>query len=93
MAAAVIIGGAGALGAALAIALRKLRKGKGSLEERSTTSSAGGGASAYETRKAVDEYLQFHFGAPADVMPYANGPKARAHACFAFFPCIPPAMH
>lgn len=48
-----------------------------SLEERSTTSSAGGGAAAYETRKAVDEYLQFHFGDDNDILPYANGPKAR----------------
>ncbi|EFN59874.1 hypothetical protein CHLNCDRAFT_18766 [Chlorella variabilis] len=43
---------------------------------RSTTSSAGGGAGAYETRKAVEEYLQFHFGQPDEVMPYNVGPKA-----------------
>lgn len=46
-----------------------------SFEERSTTSSAGGGAMAYETKKAVDEYLQFHFGMDKDILPYANGPK------------------
>lgn len=60
----------------LAVALHALRKRrKGSLEERSTTSSAGGGALAYETKKAVDEYLLFHFGQPEDIFPYAHGPK------------------
>ena len=44
---------------------------------RSTTSSAGGGVAAYESRKAVDEYLQFHFGKPEEVMPYDCGPKVR----------------
>ena len=45
---------------------------------RSTTSSAGGGVAAYETRKAVDEYLQFHFGKPEEIMPYDCGPKVAA---------------
>lgn len=78
--------GTGALGAACGLlvapvagrvidAIKKKRGGKGSLADRSTTSSAGGGASAYETRKAVDEYVQFHFGDPKDVLPYADGPK------------------
>ena len=35
----------------------------------STTSSAQG-TDVYETSKAVAEYLLFHFGAPADVLPY-----------------------
>lgn len=39
---------------------------------RSTTSSAGGGVSAYESRKAVDEYLQFHYGRPEEVMPWGD---------------------
>ncbi len=42
---------------------------------RSTTSSAGGGVGAYESRKAVDEYLQFHFGQPDEIMPYDIGPN------------------
>ncbi|KAK9817154.1 hypothetical protein WJX72_010440 [[Myrmecia] bisecta] len=46
-----------------------------SVADRSTTSSAGGGSAAYETRKAVDEYLQFHYADPADFLPYENGPQ------------------
>jgi hypothetical protein len=42
---------------------------------RSTTSSAGGGTGAYETRRAVDEYLQFHYGRPEEILPYDVGPK------------------
>jgi SAM-dependent methyltransferase len=37
----------------------------------STTSSAQG-VGVYETEKAVAEYLMFHFGAPADIMPYPS---------------------
>lgn len=47
-------------------------------ESRSTTSSAGGGVAAYETRRAVDEYLQFHFGAEKDILPYDVGPKVNS---------------
>lgn len=73
----------GVAGAAVGTVLNRRRRAaaaaaKENLEERSTTSSAGGGTAAYETRKAVDEYLQFHFGADADILPYANGPKASA---------------
>ncbi len=39
-----------------------------------TGAGAGGGPATYETRRAVDEYLQFHFGKPSDVMPYKDGP-------------------
>nr|QKY15185.1 predicted protein [Polytomella parva] len=46
------------------------------LDERSTTSSAGGGASAYETKKAVEEYLMFHYGAAEDILPYKTGPHS-----------------
>eukprot|EP00048_Salpingoeca_helianthica_P015939 m.229525 g.229525 ORF g.229525 m.229525 type:complete len:305 (+) comp17766_c0_seq1:35-949(+) len=42
---------------------------------RSTTSSSGGGPTAYETQRAVDEYIQFHFGDASDLMPYEFGPK------------------
>jgi hypothetical protein len=64
--------GALALGGYLLFRTKKTADG---LEERSTTSSAGGGTLAYETKKAVDEYLLFHFGRPEDIFPYANGPK------------------
>eukprot|EP00798_Chlamydomonas_sp_ICE-L_P012613 gene12613-15841_t len=54
-------------------------------EARSTTSAAGGGVSAYETAKAVDEYLGFHYGADKDILPYLNGPIEALHfpACCA----------
>ena len=40
----------------------------------STGPSAGGGPAVYETKRAVNEYLQFHFGDPNDVLPYKDGP-------------------
>eukprot|EP01024_Parvocaulis_polyphysoides_P041535 TRINITY_DN38096_c0_g1_i2.p2 TRINITY_DN38096_c0_g1~~TRINITY_DN38096_c0_g1_i2.p2 ORF type:complete len:152 (-),score=33.93 TRINITY_DN38096_c0_g1_i2:95-550(-) len=43
-------------------------------EGRSTTSATGGGIQAYETKKAVDEYLLFHYGKQSDKLPYENGP-------------------
>ena len=42
---------------------------------RSTTASGVGGAAVYETRKAVEEYLQFHYATDAEFMPYACGPS------------------
>ncbi len=78
-----LIAGSALAGAAVAIGATRLWSTVGSvapsaeIEERSTTSSVGGGAAAYETRKAVDEYLQFHFGQDADVLPYAAGPQVR----------------
>ena len=39
----------------------------------STTSSAHSSA-VYEDAKAVAEYLLFHFGKPADILPYKIGP-------------------
>jgi len=44
--------------------LKELRK-----EDTSTTSSAQS-TRVYETRKAVSEYLMFHFGASEDILPY-----------------------
>ena len=38
----------------------------------STGPSAGGGPAVYETKRAVNEYLQFHFGDPNDVLPYRD---------------------
>ena len=29
-----------------------------------------GGSAVYETAKAVDEYIQFHYADPADLLPY-----------------------
>jgi hypothetical protein len=37
---------------------------------RSTTASGSGGSAVYETGKAVDEYLQFHYADPSDLLPY-----------------------
>jgi len=37
---------------------------------RSTTDSGIGGAAVYETTRAVDEYLQFHYASNAELMPY-----------------------
>lgn len=45
------------------------------MEGRSTTSSGGGGPAAYETSKAVDEYLMFHFAGAEELIPYSVGPK------------------
>eukprot|EP01061_Rhynchopus_euleeides_P018930 TRINITY_DN3119_c1_g4_i1.p1 TRINITY_DN3119_c1_g4~~TRINITY_DN3119_c1_g4_i1.p1 ORF type:complete len:277 (+),score=104.44 TRINITY_DN3119_c1_g4_i1:39-833(+) len=43
-------------------------------EVRSTTASGVGGSAVYESGRAVEEYLQFHYGG-GDCMPYAFGPK------------------
>ncbi len=40
---------------------------------RSTTDSGVSGSSVYETARAVDEYLQFHYARAADLMPYPPG--------------------
>lgn len=37
---------------------------------RSTTDSGVAGSSVYETDRAVDEYLQFHYAKSTDLMPY-----------------------
>ena len=47
-------------------------------EVRSTTASGVGGAAVYESGRAVEEYLQFHYGGD-DCMPYAFGPKEALH--------------
>lgn len=39
-------------------------------------STAASGSQVYESSRAVSEYLLFHYGAEADMMPYAFGPKA-----------------
>jgi len=44
-------------------------------EVRSTTASGVGGSAVYETRRAVEEYLQFHYATDKELMPFACGPK------------------
>jgi putative 4-mercaptohistidine N1-methyltranferase len=39
---------------------------------RSTTDSGVAGSSVYETDRAVDEYLQFHYAKSSDLMPYPD---------------------
>ncbi|CAD7704115.1 unnamed protein product [Ostreobium quekettii] len=69
------LAGAGAALAASCAAARYFRAdGPTVAKGRSVTSSAGGGPAAYETTRAVDEYLQFHYG-DKDVLPYERGPK------------------
>jgi len=41
---------------------------------RSTTASGVGGSAVYETAKAVDEYLQFHFATEEELVPYSAPP-------------------
>lgn len=47
-------------------------------DARPLTFRAGGtgfrGMNVYETKKLVDEYMLFHYGAAGDVMPYPSGP-------------------
>jgi len=38
-------------------------------------STAASGSQVYESKRAVDEYLLFHFGKHENVMPYPFGPK------------------
>lgn len=85
-----VLGGAAAASLIPALVRRLQRRGAGPAvgpaaaaaaavdPTRSTTSSAGGGVGAYETRKAVDEYLQFHYGKPEEVLPYEAGPQVRS---------------
>lgn len=68
-----ILAGAGVAAALGSVAL-KWYAGRG-LENRSVTSILGGSSKAYETRKAVDEYVQFHFGDPSTVAPYPFIPE------------------
>lgn len=37
-------------------------------------STAASGSQVYESKRAVDEYLLFHFGGKNELMPYAFGP-------------------
>eukprot|EP00892_Ulva_mutabilis_P006395 jgi/Ulvmu1/4127/UM019_0106.1 len=61
--------------AAVTAAVYAVVKYRTSQHARSTTSSAGGGKQAYETSKAVDEYLQMHFATPDEIFPYTQAPR------------------
>ena len=39
-------------------------------------STAASGSQVYESKRAVSEYLLFHFGSSDDIMPYSFGPKS-----------------
>ncbi len=69
-----VVGGATAVLAQAAVTWWRARRAAADAEMSTTSSSHSG--NVYETNKAVAEYLMFHFGAPEDVLPYANGPKA-----------------
>lgn len=63
------------IGAAAATSLAflwhvKTRGNASTATVRSTTDSGIGGAAVYETSRAVDEYLQFHFASDSELMPY-----------------------
>lgn len=82
---AVVVGGLYVLGAWAGTATtlphdqRRRAGGTGTpMPVRSTTASGvapGGGSAVYESTKAVDEYLLFHFADPSTLMPYAFGPQ------------------
>ena len=40
---------------------------------RSTTAS---GSTVYESARATDEYLQFHFAPPDEILPYKDAPRS-----------------
>ena len=49
---------------------RRPLSGAAAAAVRSTTDSGVGGSAVYETDRAVDEYLQFHYAKSSDLMPY-----------------------
>ncbi|KAJ1493454.1 S-adenosyl-L-methionine-dependent methyltransferase [Baffinella frigidus] len=57
---------AGAVAGALAMLVLRRGKGGGAGDVRSTTAS---GSTVYESARAVDEYLQFHFAKPDELAP------------------------
>lgn len=81
-----VLGGA-ALGAAAAALIQRVAVSRASsagagapATVRSTTDSgvsgAGGGAAVYESAKATNEYLLFHYAKDAELLPYAGGPAS-----------------
>lgn len=73
-----LLGGA-AIGAGLTMALSSKccapKKAAGGAV-RSTTDSGVGGAGVYESAKATNEYLLFHYAPPDALLPYAFGPRS-----------------
>lgn len=69
---------AGATSSPAGAAHRRRTGGAAAAAPRSTTSSGivkGGGSAVYESAKAVDEYLLFHFAEASLLMPYEFGPR------------------
>lgn len=58
-----------ALGGLAACLFMKRNEGSGVLDVRSTTNSGSSGSAVYESARAVDEYLQFHFATPQELAP------------------------
>lgn len=56
-----------------------MKRDTGGLGVRSTTNSGSGGSAVYESARAVDEYLQFHFATPQELAPIV-GPFVNAEA-------------
>jgi hypothetical protein len=77
--AALLLAGGVVGGGLVALALRGSKRGRVEGEKDSaalSTTSSGHSGAVYETAKAVAEYLQFHFGDDADILPYPAGPHA-----------------
>jgi len=56
---------------------------RGSQVRSTSDSGVGAGASVYETARAVDEYLQFHYASDAELMPYEARVAPTAALAFA----------
>lgn len=55
---------------------KNIRMSSSNTNVRSTTAS---GSQVYESRRAVFEYLFFHYGDPNKLMPYSFGPSSALH--------------
>lgn len=78
LAGAVIGVAAGVAGKKLCTVLHAKTSSSSDEPELSTTSSGHSG-SVYETSTAVSEYLHFHYGSAAEIMPYPAGPHDALH--------------
>ena len=63
---------------------KKRKKSRSTAHANATSSVAatgtgsGSGPTMYETKRAVDEYVQFHLGDPKEVLPYGEGAPHQA---------------
>jgi len=64
-----VLAAGAAVGGLVTYLLVKRAGGNGMLAVRSTTNSGSGGSAVYESARAVDEYLQFHFATPQELAP------------------------